>query len=981
MNAKRNKSGKLGKRIYVHKDRIKYVNEAFEKKKRELKLKGERLSYTLIASSYDSTRKQSCRKEVSAFFDGEPVSEELFKYICKYLGIPFATVADQPQRHEFLRIHDSRLGEMDFQRKSLDLTYKEIATRCNASESTIKRLFNDNAQIKKGTFKAVCTLLNKQWEIISSGRGTKNHNIPSSPKPFIVPRSQELDSISRIQKQHRFVLIHGQGGIGKTTLAAQYALKHKADYPGGVLWLRCRSGSTSIPSQIEQFLTEQLLVDRPQTSDTTERVKVLLRKWARREQPVLIIFDDLQSSEAIEDYLPSDDCGDVIKVIVTSRNRYLLDGMVVSLEIGSFSSEQGAEVLDKIFQSSKGKRFEEEHVNQEISSAVFNHPLAVVLIGHYFKQNIDAKVQLVLQQIRDVLSQIDDGETPRGELSVKATFDLTFNSPKFAPARKVALILSLFADMPIKWEFVESIFKVSSTSRQEKRNELFESYRNDFYKVSKKELSKIKKILLYGYHFIEFQESDWAYTIHPLIKDYLQIKEEESNTNTHRARFVIGMTAQLLQLNSQNSISMINKSHELGSYLLAHVNNAIDLTSEIMPSDLYENSTVIENQIYIQTQVAEQNSIVNNTDRAIELFKKAIELISHQHIEKQSTGIVLQKAQSLQRLGELYSRTDKKKSDAYFTQASQVFSSLSVDDFQTNEDGLNKEELMSAYITMRMEYSINLARHLNSQNNHDKALVVVSEQIDISKKMLIARNKSHELPIDESLIDRIVMYYITMPGFMGWMLYNSLDRVSLDCLTLLAMLFKVRFSIHLEKKQLKKAEEDIWKYVAIMDAIVEVQAGGRYLGSYNILDDLASGQILLAGLLKFKGKYQKALLIINKGKEKRAQILDDKDIVFVLFYVEEMSIKGICGDVNHVKDCWVKSTEIINIEINKTNQHIRNKIKDTLHSIQLEIRGLIFAIGNKSQLTKRLRDVRSVAHNILKEIEQFQEQIDGKASI
>lgn len=76
-------------------------------------------------------------------------------------------------------------------------------------------------------------------------------------------RSGELTAISSIK---------GMGGIGKTELALQYALKHlKAqDYPGGVCWLKARE---DIGLQIVQFAREKLGMIPPDDRELMSQVE------------------------------------------------------------------------------------------------------------------------------------------------------------------------------------------------------------------------------------------------------------------------------------------------------------------------------------------------------------------------------------------------------------------------------------------------------------------------------------------------------------------------------------------------------------------------------------------------------------------------------------------------------------------------------------------------------------------------------------
>jgi hypothetical protein len=67
--------------------------------------------------------------------------------------------------------------------------------------------------------------------------------VPFPPNPDFVGRDEELARLHEMVSQGdspvgiRPTVLVGLGGIGKTQLAAEYAHRHRGDYPGGVFWL------------------------------------------------------------------------------------------------------------------------------------------------------------------------------------------------------------------------------------------------------------------------------------------------------------------------------------------------------------------------------------------------------------------------------------------------------------------------------------------------------------------------------------------------------------------------------------------------------------------------------------------------------------------------------------------------------------------------------------------------------------------------
>lgn len=166
-------------------------------------------------------------------------------------------------------------------------------------------------------------------------------------------------------------LFQGIGELGKTQLAVEYANRYRNDYPNGVYWL---TADENIDAQLTQ-----IAVDAHWVSPISEHaVKLdIARNRIRTYSDCLIIFDNLESIDAIRDYLPVPSA--TPHILVTSR-RELVDFSDVALDL--LDEKQSYAMLVQ-----EAKREPETDAEQaaarDIVTALNGLPLALELAGAY----------------------------------------------------------------------------------------------------------------------------------------------------------------------------------------------------------------------------------------------------------------------------------------------------------------------------------------------------------------------------------------------------------------------------------------------------------------------------------------------------------------------------------------------------------------------------------------------------------------------
>jgi hypothetical protein len=152
------------------------------------------------------------------------------------------------------------------------------------------------------------------------------------------------------------VKVAGMGGIGKSMLAQEYALRYAPGYPGGVFWLRAHGhdqpGQALTPETRDAERGTQLLafadalgVDTP--SLTPDQVpRALERALDTRAARFLWIVDDLPgglASDAFDGWLAPGRYG---RTLLTTRSR-TYTGFGAQIDLGVLTPEEGLELLAK----------------------------------------------------------------------------------------------------------------------------------------------------------------------------------------------------------------------------------------------------------------------------------------------------------------------------------------------------------------------------------------------------------------------------------------------------------------------------------------------------------------------------------------------------------------------------------------------------------------------------------------------------------
>ncbi|RKN43124.1 FxSxx-COOH system tetratricopeptide repeat protein [Streptomyces hoynatensis] len=205
--------------------------------------------------------------------------------------------------------------------------------------------------------------------------GPHNHNLPRPPNAQFVGRAEELSRVRELLASGTGVItqtVVGLGGVGKTSLALQYAHRHRADYT--TVWWITADQPDAITAGLAS-LTSRLLPDLA-SSATIPVLAEWAITWFQTHPGWLVVFDNAEDPRALEPVISQLDTG---HHLVTSRRTTGWHRLGTPLRLDMLMPQDATELLLRIAGRGAGEREAAARVAAELGYL----PLAVEQAGAY----------------------------------------------------------------------------------------------------------------------------------------------------------------------------------------------------------------------------------------------------------------------------------------------------------------------------------------------------------------------------------------------------------------------------------------------------------------------------------------------------------------------------------------------------------------------------------------------------------------------
>jgi tetratricopeptide (TPR) repeat protein len=294
------------------------------------------------------------------------------------------------------------------------------------------------ADIAKGIQRAVEKLNERAVEQlkITASEPPTPANLPPSPVVDFVARKgrDDRDIVERLQEEltppsQRLIALIGDGGVGKTTLAAEAVRVLAKEFAGRIVWVSAEKSATFTFSTLLDEIAAQLgdrELSRLAPEQKAEAVRALIAADA-----TLIVLDNFETVSANEqtpcaNFLATAHC----PALITSRQ---LVRAARPLYVDAMTEDEAQEFLEKLIEQMSDPTVFSDEVRQRIIQTADARP--------YVMQWVTAQIDQEAQEPDVILEELSRGEGDAAE----RVFDRSYNLPQLGDDGRAALLaLSLF---------------------------------------------------------------------------------------------------------------------------------------------------------------------------------------------------------------------------------------------------------------------------------------------------------------------------------------------------------------------------------------------------------------------------------------------------------------------------------------------------------------------------------------------------------
>ncbi|MGX1887791.1 FxSxx-COOH system tetratricopeptide repeat protein [Streptomyces sp. NPDC055287] len=258
-----------------------------------------------------------------------------------------------------------------------------------------------------------------------------------APRPARLVGREELltvmeERLTSPGPRPRLLALHGLGGVGKTSLALEYAHRHESEY--GLIWQLPAEDPTVLSAscgRLARLLGARDLVD---SADPVDQVHAAL---AVRTDRWLLLFDNVTDADALRELVPPAGDG---HVLITSRSAHWPDNLDLSVPL------LDPEVAARYLMTRTGD--EDQDAAAELAGELGALPLALEQAASYIRENSETLHQYLAEFREHRPELLARGESWGHTSPVASTWELSFQRLQDSAPAAITLLRLLACCAP-----------------------------------------------------------------------------------------------------------------------------------------------------------------------------------------------------------------------------------------------------------------------------------------------------------------------------------------------------------------------------------------------------------------------------------------------------------------------------------------------------------------------------------------------------
>ncbi|HEU5374478.1 MAG TPA: NB-ARC domain-containing protein, partial [Ktedonobacteraceae bacterium] len=380
--------------------------------------------------------------------------------------------------------------------------------------------------VAKGIRKVIKELTGAQTQAIP-GQPIRAHFQPIIPIGFpqartLIGRDTELTKLMEYLlagEASNICALHGMGGVGKTSLAAEAAVLLSRDrkaFPGGVAWISCEGfvGSEGLNSIWGQIISA-IRLEQLKRLETEEKRTFLVSELTRFPR-LLLVLDNIEPQLDVEALLNTLDIPDHTVLLLTSRQTLAPEKLTV-LQLRPLADNDAVFLFtQRIKQVDANRSLQDE--TKEISAiitALGGLPLAIELVAAYAGIQCLPLSQILLELEQDKVEATSLNFDSRKALLSRFHRSWIALSPQ---EQRLFASLSLFKGITFLRTGALALAKIA---KEENSIELARMYFGDIARYAQQDLLK-----LVAYALVEPLPNQQL-RLHPLLGEYASLRFNE----------------------------------------------------------------------------------------------------------------------------------------------------------------------------------------------------------------------------------------------------------------------------------------------------------------------------------------------------------------------------------------------------------------------------------------------------------------------